>query len=338
MKILITGGAGYIGTTLAPFLAAHGNSVTVLDRFFFGQDQIQKFSSLGIASIRDDTRYFDGRQLEGFDAVVDMAALSNDPAGELDPWKTLEINYLGRSRVARLAKEAGVASYLLISSCSVYGFQEGLLTESSPTKPLTTYAKANLLAEGDNLVLGDSNFTSTAARLATIYGLSERMRFDLAINMMVFGGVRNGKIPVMRDGKQWRPFLHVKDAARAIEMILRSPGEKVNRNIFNIGSDAQNYQIQELAELVAGALSARPEIGWYGTPDNRSYRVSFRKAREVLGFDTTFTPVDAAREIEKEVISNRLSDAPKTNTLQWYKHLLSDQRAAEEVALRGSVL
>jgi nucleoside-diphosphate-sugar epimerase len=338
MRILVTGGAGYIGTTLAPFLVQQGHDVTVLDRFFFGVEQIEKFSSMGIASIRDDTRYFEGRRLGGFDAVVDMAALSNDPAGELDPWKTLEINYLGRSRTARLAKEAGVRRYLLVSSCSVYGFQDGLLTEESAAIPLTTYARANVLAERDNLTLGNPDFTSTAVRFATIYGLSERMRFDLAINGMVLGGVKTGKIPVMRDGAQWRPFLHVKDAARAVELVLESPTEKVNRQIFNIGSDEQNYQIRELGEVVSGALSSKPSIEWYGTPDHRSYRVSFEKARRLLGFEVSRTPVDAAREIEEALTSSRTSDTMKTKTVEWYKHLLSDPLAGREVALRGSVL
>jgi nucleoside-diphosphate-sugar epimerase len=338
MRILVTGGAGYIGTTLAPYLTQNGHRVSVLDRFFFGREQMEKFSSQGIASIRDDIRYFEGRKLVDFDAVVDMAALSNDPAGELDPWKTLEINYLGRSRVARLAKEAGVSRYLLVSSCSIYGFQDGLLTEESPTNPLTTYARANMLAERDNLILGDSKFSATVARFATIYGLSGRMRFDLAVNGMVFGGIRNGRIPVMKDGTQWRPFMHVKDAARAVEMILESPAERVNREIFNIGSDNQNYQIRRLGEIVSEALSKRPAVEWYGTSDQRSYRVSFEKARKLLGFAASWTPVEAAREIEEALASGRLSDSPKTMTVEWYKHLLSDPVAGEEVALRGSVI
>jgi nucleoside-diphosphate-sugar epimerase len=138
MRILVTGGAGYIGTTLVPFLLKEGHDVTVLDRFFFGQDLVESFSSLGpLRLVRDDVRWFDGRLLEGNETVVDMAALSNDPASELDPWKTYEINYLGRSRVARLAKQAGVKRYLLTSSCSIYGFQDGMLTEESQPNPLT---------------------------------------------------------------------------------------------------------------------------------------------------------------------------------------------------------
>ncbi|MCL4519847.1 MAG: SDR family oxidoreductase, partial [Thaumarchaeota archaeon] len=202
MKILATGASGYIGTTLVPFLLEKGHEVTVLDRFFFGEDLLSGLKG-SLKLVRDDTRWFDGKILKGIDAVVDMAALSNDPAGELDPWKTIEINYLGRARVARLAREAGVRRYLLLSSCSIYGFQDGFLTEESTPNPLTTYARANLLAEKDNLPLGSADFVSTAVRLATAYGLSRRMRFDIAINGMALGGLRNSRIPIMRDGTQW---------------------------------------------------------------------------------------------------------------------------------------
>lgn len=339
MKIVVTGGGGYIGTTLVPLLLQNGHEVTVIDRFFFGQELLTQSSSLDkLDLIRDDIRWFDGRKLEGADAVVDMAALSNDPAGELDPWKTFEINYLGRSRVARLAKEARVKRYLLISSCSIYGFQDGLLTEESKTNPLTSYAKANMLAEQDNLPLGNSSFTSTAIRFATVYGLSRRMRFDLAINGMILGASKTGKIPVMRDGQQWRPFLHVKDAARAIHDVITADPDKVNRQLFNIGSDSQNYQIGKLAELVSSSLSKKPVIEWYGTPDNRSYKVSFQKAKRILGFETKYTPPDAVKEIETALTEGSLSSDSKWITLDWYKHLMKDPQASKEVELRGTVL
>jgi nucleoside-diphosphate-sugar epimerase len=339
MRIFATGAAGYIGTTVVPFLLKSGHEVTVLDRFFFGSKLLDGFDSLGkLSVIRDDLRWFDGRVLSGHDAVVDMAALSNDPAGELDPWKTIEINYLGRSRVARLAREAGVARYLLISSCSIYGFQDGLINEESKTNPLTTYARANQLAENDNLALASGEFTSTVIRFATIYGLSRRMRFDLAINAMVLNGLKKGKIPVMRDGNQWRPFLYVGDAARAILTILQSDKEKINGQIFNIGSDDQNYRIKELAELVSSTLSNKPSLDWYGDPDNRSYRVSFKKARDVLGYVPRTTPKEAAKELETALSKNELIDSPESYTVNWYKHLISDPKARESVELRGTVL
>ncbi len=341
MKIFLTGAGGYIGTTLVPYLLENGHQVTVLDRFFFGAQSLEAKNdsySGKLTLLRDDTRYFSGKILEGYDAVVDMAALSNDPAGELDPWKTFEINYLGRARVARLAKEAKVRRYLLISSCSIYGFQDGILTEESKTNPLTAYAKANYLAEKDNLPLGDLNFISTAIRFATVYGLSGRMRFDLAINGMTLGGYKNSKIPIMRDGTQWRPFIHVKDAARAILTILQSDPEQINHQLFNMGSDSQNYQIKDLAEIVANSMMNRPSIEWYGDPDRRSYQVSFAKARNVLGFEAKYTPADAVKEIEMALAQGLVTDDLKTKTVEWYKHLLNDAQASKEVALRGIVL
>ena len=340
MKILVTGGGGYIGTTLVPYLIENGHEITVLDRFYFGiEPSLKNLENLGkVTLIRDDIRYFTGKLLEGQEVVVDMAALSNDPAGELDYWKTFEINYLGRARVARLAKEAKVKKYLLISSCSIYGFQDGILTEKSETNPLTAYAKANYLAETENLPLGNSEFTTTAIRFATAYGLSGRMRFDLAINGMVLGAHKNGKIPIMRDGTQWRPFIHVKDASRAILTILESDPLKTNQQIFNMGSDSQNYRIKELAEIVENSMSNRPNIEWYGYPDKRSYRISFAKAKSVLGFDAKYTPLDAVKEIETALVEGKVTDDLKTKTVEWYKHLLNDPDASKEVTFRGSVL
>ena len=216
-----------------------------------------------------------GKLLEGQDAVIDMAALSNDPGGELDPWKTFDINYLGRARVARLAREARVPRYILTSSCSVYGFRDGILDESTPPNPLTAYARANILAEKDTLLLATDSFCPMAVRFATLYGLSGRMRFDLAINAMVLGARTSGKIPIMKDGTQWRPFLHVRDAAAALSLLLSVEGSRLRGQVFNIGSDAQNYQISQLAELVAGSMRSRPELDWYGDPDRRSVPCEF---------------------------------------------------------------
>ncbi len=337
----MTGGGGYIGTTLVPHLLRNNYEVIVLDRFFFGQELLEKYSDLGILRlIRDDIRWTGGEIFKGVDAVIDMAALSNDPAGEIDPWKTIEINYLGRSRIARLAKEAGVGRYLLISSCSIYGFQDGMISETSKTNPLTTYARANMLAERDNLGLGDSIFSSTVIRFATVYGLSGRMRFDLAINGMVLGALKTGKIPVMRDGTQWRPFIYVGDAARAIQLVIETEQSKINKEIFNVGSDNQNFMIKDLAELVAGSISSgkRPDIEWYGSPDKRSYRVSFEKARRVLGYESITTPDLATRELEKAITSGDMTDSMKTRTLDWYRHLLTDSEASKQVSLRANVV
>ncbi|MGP8075339.1 MAG: NAD-dependent epimerase/dehydratase family protein [Thermoplasmata archaeon] len=339
MKVFVTGGGGYIGTSLVPMLLEAGHQVTVVDRFFFG-DQV--FAGLrnnrSLRLVRDDVRWFDGKLLSGHDAVIDMAALSNDPAGELDPWKTFEINYLGRVRTCRLAREAGVSRYLLTSSCSVYGFRDGLLDETTPPNPLTAYARANILAEGDTLPLGTPTFCPSAVRFATLYGLSGRMRFDLAINAMVLGARTSGKIPIMKDGTQWRPFLHVRDAARALIALLAQNPSLIQGHVFNIGSDEQNYQVAQLAELVAASLSKRPTLEWYGDPDLRSYRVNFRRAREDLRFAPRLTPADATKEIESALDSGALVPSPQNKTVDWYHHLLKDPDAGKSVALHGIVL
>lgn len=339
MKVFVTGGGGYIGTSLVPLLLEQGHEVTVLDRFFFG-DQVfaRSRNNPALHLLRDDVRWFDGSLLAGQDAVIDMAALSNDPVGELDPWKTFDINYLGRARVARLARQAGVSRYLLTSSCSVYGFRDGLVDETTAPSPLTAYARANILAEGDTLPLGTSTFCPTAVRFATLYGLSGRMRFDLAVNAMVAGARKTGKIPIMKDGTQWRPFLHVRDAARALLELLGKEASLLRGRIFNIGSDEQNYQVAQLAEIVAGSMRSRPTLEWYGDPDRRSYRVSFRRAREELGFLPTLTPAEATKEIDSALSTGALLLSPEQKTVDWYRHLLADPAAGAAVTLRGVVL
>jgi len=188
MRILVTGGAGYIGSVLVRRLLKEGYKVKVLDRFFFGKESLKSISkNPSLTLIQDDTRWFNPKILRNVDVVLDLAALSNDPSGELDPKKTMEINYKGRARVAKLSKKMGVKRYVLASSCSIYGFRDGLLDEKSPINPLTTYAKANRLAEINAKKLADYKFTTTMLRFATVYGLSNRMRFDLAVNGMVLG-------------------------------------------------------------------------------------------------------------------------------------------------------
>lgn len=324
MRVLVTGAGGYIGSVLVPMLIERGYEVVALDRFFFGKDKLP--SNNGKLNIfEEDIRFFDPEILKDVDAVIDLAALSNDPSGELDPVKTWSINYLGRFRVATLAKLKGVKKYILPSSCSVYGFQDEVVSENSQTNPLTTYAKANLKAEEDILKLCDSNFCVTVLRQATVYGLSPRMRFDLAINGMVKGFFVKGKIPILRDGNQWRPFVHVRDTSMAMIMVLEAEESKVRGEIFNVGSDEQNYQIFDLAKRVAEAIGIPFEYEWYGFPDHRSYRVSFEKISHVLGFKPKYNAEKGAVEIWEALRSGKVDpEDPKTITVEWYKKLLKE--------------
>ena len=339
MKILVTGGAGYIGSVLVRLLLEHGYQVKCLDRFFFGKESLSEIAdNTNLEIIQDDVRYFNPNILNDVDSIIDLAALSNDPAGELDPLKTMEINYEGRARVAALSKKHGVKKYVLASSCSIYGFNDGVLDETSPINPLTTYAKANFQAEQAAFAIKDKDFTVTALRQATVYGLSPRMRFDLAINGMTLGFYKNGIIPIMREGKQWRPFVHVKDTASAFIKTIEADDELVTNHIFNIGSNEQNYQIFPLAELVAESIDMPFEYEWYGSSDNRSYKISFDKAKKILDFTPKYTPKEGAQEIYMALKEGLVTDSMKTNTMSWYTHLLEMQTFLKQIEIKGEIL
>jgi nucleoside-diphosphate-sugar epimerase len=338
MNVLVTGGAGYIGSVMSRILLEKGYDVSCLDRLFFGTDSIKDIADK-ITLVKDDIRFFNPEILKGVDAVFDLAALSNDPSGELEPQKTLDINYKGRVRVANLAKKYGVKKYVLASTCSVYGFQEGLITEESGLNPLTTYAKANMMAEKEVLPLADKTFSATVLRQATVYGFSYRMRFDLAINGMVLGYYKNGKIPIMRDGKQWRPFVNVNDTSNAFIKVLEAEPELVNGQVFNVGSDKQNVQIFDLAKLVAEACNMPFNYEWYGDPDTRSYRVSFSKIKDTLHFMPQITIRKGARIVFDALKDGRLNpDDPRTITVKWYKHLLEMQQFLKDTEINGVIL
>jgi len=338
MRFLVTGGAGYIGVPLIGQLLEKGHEVICLDRFFFGKDTLSKYNNNPhLTLIQDDIRWFDPELLKGIDVVIDLASLSNDPSGDLNPAKTYDINYLGRVRVAKLSKEYGVSRYILASTCSVYGFHDQILNEKSPTNPLTTYAKSAIKAEEDILPLGDDKFTVVAPRFATVYGLAPRMRFDLAINAMALKLYKTGKISVMRDGTQWRPFIHVKDVAKAYLLLATVDPHKVNGQIFNIGSNEQNYQLHPLAKLLGDNLGKPYELDWYGDPDKRSYRVNFDKI-EKLGFKLDYTPKDAVKEISHALDKGEITDNIKTRTVEWYKHLLNMERLHKEIVMKDTLL
>lgn len=324
--ILVTGGAGYIGSVLTETLLRQGFRVTVLDRFFFGDTLADLAGDERLHIVRGDIRTCAPALLSGIDAVCDLAALSNDPAGELDPRKTLEINHAGRARICALAREAGVKRYVLASSCSIYGFQDEVVDETSAINPLTTYAEANALAEQATLALATDRFTVTALRQATIYGASRRMRFDLAINGMTLAVWKSGSVRILRDGTQWRPMVHVRDTCEAFRTVLSADPTTVNRQIFNVGSDDQNLQIRPLAERVSLAVGVPFREDWYGDPDHRSYRVSFEKIGR-LGYRTARTPEDGAREVYAALRDGTLRDAPETRTVDWYKGLIARNSA-----------
>lgn len=320
-RVLVTGGAGYIGSTLVSMLVEKGYRVRVLDVCYFGQKPLSDVIDK-IDLIKNDIRTVNHNILDGIDAVIDMAAISNDPSGELNPISTFDINWIARSRIANLAKLKGVDRYLLASSCSVYGFQDGILSETSPTNPLTTYAKSNVLWENDALKLADKKFSVTSLRQATVYGLSKRMRFDLAINTMVLSCFKDGNIVIDGDGTQYRPFVHVRDTASVFIKVLEADKEEINGEIFNVGSNEQNFEIKNLARTIANAISSRKKIKIEFNSekkDKRSYRVEFGKIKKMLNFRPKYTPQDGAREIYDALSNGTLRDELKMHTVNWLK-------------------
>lgn len=337
-KVLVTGGAGYIGSTLVRLLVERGYQVRVLDRFFFGKESLKGIEDK-IEIIKADIRDVRKEVFDGIDTVMDLAAISNDPSGELDKQRTLDINYLGRSRVAHLAKLSGVKRYILASSCSIYGFQEGILTENSNVNPLTTYAEANYLAEKAVLPLGDETFCVTALRQATVFGFSHRMRFDLVVNGMTGAYFKLGYFNLLRDGTQWRPHIHVKDTSRAFITVMEADTNKVNKEIFNVGSNGLNIQILELGEKISKGIEKPFEFTWYGDPDKRSYRVNFDKINRILGFETKYTIEEAAKEIWEKLENRTLNwDDPKTRTVNWYSTLIDWNLRIKDIQREEGIL
>ena len=336
-NILVTGGGGYIGTTLVPMLLEAGYRVRVLDRFFFGRDLLPPHANLEI--VVEDSRRLAARHLEGIDAVIDLVAISNDPSGELFQDATYQINHRSRQHCAELAKAAGVRRYILPSSCSIYGFKDAdvVADENSPPEPLTTYARANEMAEQSALQLADERFCVVVLRQATVFGLSPRMRFDLAINGMTYGAWKTGKLPLMRDGSQWRPMVHVRDTAKAQLFMLETDSSRINGQIFNVGSEANTYQIGPLGEVVAQCVPKDVQIEWYGDPDHRSYRVAFDKI-EALGYRAELTAADGVAEICAALDAGRIDRHTRTITLDWYKQLVEWHRVVREVEMYGGII
>ncbi|MCB1884287.1 MAG: SDR family oxidoreductase [Geminicoccaceae bacterium] len=336
-RILVTGAAGYIGTTLVPMLLEAGYRVRAIDRFFFGENNLPDHPRL--ERIKADSRRLAPEHFSGVDHVVDLVAISNDPSGELFQKATYDINFESRVACARLAKAAGVKRYVLPSSCSIYGFQapDVVCNEATPTNPLTTYAKANEKAEQGVLPLADERFCVVVLRQATVYGYSPRMRFDLAINGMTYGAWKTGVLPLMRDGSQWRPMVHVQDTARAQIFMLQADRDAVNGRIFNVGSSENSYQLGPLAERVAAAVPRKVAIEWYGDADHRSYQVGFDRIQG-LGWRAERVAEDGVLEIVERLEAGTLDKTKETITLGWYQELIGWQKKIREIEIDGCLI
>lgn len=279
MRVLVTGHHGYIGSVLAPTLRDAGHDVAGLDVYYYQGCDFGTTPEIA-PPLPLDVRDVVAGELEGFDAVVHLAALSNDPLGDLDPGWTSRINFEGAVAVARAAKEAGVERFLLASSCAMYGATpgDGLLDEHAPLRPLTRYAESKVAAEEALRELADDGFSPVAMRCATAYGVSPRLRLDIVLNNLVAWAYTTGEIRLQSDGTSWRPLVHIRDISRAALALLEAPSELVRGEAFNIGSAEQNYRIRELAEIVHDRLPECDVTFAEGAPaDPRSYRVDFTK-------------------------------------------------------------
>jgi nucleoside-diphosphate-sugar epimerase len=320
MKLLVTGVEGYIGCLLAPFLQARGHEIVGLDTGFYRDGWL--FSDRALVpgfprTINRDIRDIQLEDLAGVDAVVHLAELSNDPLGENNPELTFQINHQASVRLAGLAKQAGIKRFVYTSSCSVYGVADGdqPMTELSPTNPQTAYAKCKTLVERDVSALASADFTPTFLRNATAYGASPRMRFDIVLNNLCGIAATTGKIAMTSDGTPWRPLVHVLDICEAVACVLEAPRDAVQAEIFNVGHDQDNYQVREIAQIVADVYPGCELTFGSNGADNRSYRVSFSKIHNQLpGFKCSWDARKGAAQlhgvfqrigIDKEVFESR---------------------------------
>jgi nucleoside-diphosphate-sugar epimerase len=299
MKILLTGCDGYLGSLLAPELLRKGFEVTGLDTGFYKEGTLFRANGMTPRTMIRDIREIGPDDLQGFDAVVHLAELSNDPLGQLAPKITHEINHQGSVRLAEAAKLTGVRRFVYTSSCSVYGVSDReFVDEESPVNPQTAYAVCKTLVERDVKALADDRFCPTFLRNATAYGASPRMRFDIVLNNLAGLAWTTGEIKMTSDGTPWRPLVHGLDIARAIIAVLEAPREAVHNQVFNVGATEHNYRVRDIAGIVAEAFpGCRVSFG-PPSPDNRSYRVSFQKIRKHLpGFECAWDARRGAQQL-----------------------------------------
>ena len=299
MRVLLTGHKGYIGAVAGPLLASAGHEVVGLDSDLFAGCDFGP-ASKDINQVRKDIRDLSKKDLDGFDAVVHLAALSNDPLGNLNAGLTYDINHKASVRLAELAKAAGVGRFVFSSSCSTYGAAgDDFLDEKASLNPVTAYGESKVLVERDVARLADEHFTPTFMRNATAYGVSPRLRLDIVLNDLVASAYTTGQVYIKSDGTPWRPIVHIRDIMAAVIAVLDAPQEAVHNQTFNVGQTQENYRICELADIVAETVpDCRVEYAPDGGPDKRCYRVNCDKIQRVLpNFRPQWTARKGAREL-----------------------------------------
>ncbi len=342
MRVLVTGHCGYIGTVMVPMLIELGHDVVGLDSDLYEQctfgdnDGIQNNPML-----KKDIRDVEASDLDGFDAVIHLAGLSNDPLGDLNPELTYEINHVASVRLARLAKEVGITRFIFSSSCSNYGAAgQDWVNEESKLNPVTPYGISKVRTEQDVMKLADSNFSPTFPRNATAYGVSPRLRFDLVLNNLVAWAFTTGRVHLKSDGMAWRPIVHIEDIARAFIAILHAPRELVHNQVFNVGCTEENYRIRELAEIVAETVPGScVEYAEGAGRDKRCYRVeSYKLAQTLSEFKPQWNARQGAEELyaafQKVGLTLEEFEGPRYKRVAHIKHLLGSGRLDETLRWR----
>ena len=334
MRVLLTGHQGYLGTVMAPVLAAAGHEVVGLDSGLFADCLLGPVPD-DPPGITADLRDVTVNQLAGFDAVIHLAALSNDPLGSLAPQITYDINQHAATRLARLARDAGVLRFLYASTCSVYGAagSDELVTEDAPLRPVTPYAESKVRVEDELFALADAGFCPVSLRNATAFGFSPRLRADIVLNNLVGHAVLAGQVRVLSDGTPWRPLVHAQDIAAAFAAALVAPRDAVHGRAFNVGSEQNNVTVAEIADAVVATVSGSTlAITGESGADPRSYRVDFSAVRTALpDFAPQWTIEDGARELHHAYTTHGLTREAFDRRFTRLARL-SDRQAAGELA------